>query len=124
MELTHMLLTSTILFALAAGGGVLMAMIRFNREQTPPSWLAMLHGFLAAAALTLLVYAALTVSVPPLAKLATWLFLLAAVGGVVLNLYYHLHSLPLPKWLIAAHGAVAVVGFLLLVVATWQQSNV
>ena len=45
-----------------------MALIRFGRQgSNPPAWLAMLHGFLAAAGLTLLTVAALTVGIPGLA---------------------------------------------------------
>lgn len=120
MEPATFLKTATALLAISAVGGLVMAAIRFKGAPRPPSWLAMLHGFLSAAALTLLIYAALTVGVPLMAQLAIGLFLLAAVGGVVLNLAYHLNSLPLPKWMILAHGSVAVVGFLLLIAATWS----
>jgi len=42
------------------------------------------------------------------------LFLIAAAGGVVMNLNYHWKLLPLPKWLVVVHAAIAVLGFLLL----------
>ena len=64
MEPNLMLKTSTVLFAIAALGGAAMAILRFSGKPHPPSWLAMVHGFLAAAALTLLVFAAFTASVP------------------------------------------------------------
>jgi hypothetical protein len=79
----------------------------------------MLHGFLAAAAVTLLLYAAATVGLPALAGWALALFVLAAGGGVVLNLNYHQKQLPLPKWLVVVHASAAVIGFLLLLTATW-----
>jgi hypothetical protein len=44
---------------------------------------------------------------------------MAAGGGLLLNLNFHLKSLPLPKWLVLVHGAVAVVGFGCLVVAAF-----
>jgi hypothetical protein len=47
------------------------------------------------------------------------LFLIAAAGGAFLNLNYHWKLLPLPKGPIAGHAAVAVVGFALLLAATW-----
>jgi uncharacterized membrane protein HdeD (DUF308 family) len=119
MEPTVMLQTSTVLFAIAALGGVVMALIRFSGKPHPPSWLAMLHGFLAAAALTLLVYAAVTTRLPGLAMLALILFLIAAVGGVLLNLRFHLNGVPLPKWLVLVHGALAVIGFVCLLKAAW-----
>jgi hypothetical protein len=52
-----------------------MAGIRFAGKPQPPTWLAMLHGFLAAAAVRLLLYAYFTVGLP---ALACWALLLAA----------------------------------------------
>jgi peptidoglycan/LPS O-acetylase OafA/YrhL len=119
MEPNLILKTSTALFAISALGGALMAIIRFSGKPHPPSWLAMLHGFLAAAGLTLLVFAAVTASLPSLATLALILFLVAAAGGVLLNLRFHLNGIPLPKWLVLVHGGIAVVGFICLLMATW-----
>jgi len=106
--------TAAVLLTVAAIGGAVMAVIRFSGAPHPPAWLAMLHGFLAAAAVTLLVYAALTVGLPPLANIAVILFLAAAAGGAYLNLEYHWKARPLPKWLVGVHAGIAVVGFLLL----------
>ena len=119
MDATLILQTSTALFAVAALGGAVMAVIRFGGKPHPPSWLAMLHGFLAASALTLLVYAAFAMSVPRLAVLALVLFLAAALGGVVLNLRFHLNAIPLPKWLVLVHAAVAVLGFVCMLVVSF-----
>ena len=66
MEPGPVLLTSTVLLAIAAAGGLLMAGMRFVGDRSPPAALAMLHGFLAAAAVTLLLYAAATVGLPGL----------------------------------------------------------
>ena len=119
MEPGLVLLTSTVLLAVAAAGGLLMAGMRFVGDRSPPAALAMLHGFLAAAAVTLLLYAALTVGLPTVALLALVLFVAAAAGGAILNLNYHWKQLPLPKWLVVVHAGAAVLGFVLLVVATW-----
>ena len=119
MEPASILLTSTILLAIAAAGGLIMAGMRFVRDRQPPAWLAMLHGFLAAAAVTLLLYAVATVGLPGMALVALLLFLGAAVGGVVLNLNYHWKQLPLPKGLVIGHAVAAVAGFVLLLIATW-----
>lgn len=119
MEPALILLTSTVLLAIAAAGGLVMAGIRFVGNRPPPTALAMLHGFLAAAAVTLLLYAAATVGLPGMALVALVLFLVAAGGGAILNLNYHWKQLPLPKWLIVVHASAAVVGFLLLLAATW-----
>ncbi len=119
MDATLMLQTSVVLFAMAALGGAVMALLRFSGTPRPPHWLAMLHGLLAGAGLTLLIYAAATAPVPHLALLAAVLFVVAAGGGVLLNLRFHLHELALPKWLVLVHGAIAVIGFLCLLLAAW-----
>jgi uncharacterized membrane protein HdeD (DUF308 family) len=119
MEPNLILQTCVALLAISAVGGIVMATIRFSGKPHPPTWLAMLHGFLSASALTLLIYAALTVGLPPLALTATVLFVLAALGGVTMNLNYHWKGLPLPKWLVVVHAGIAVVGFVCLLVAAW-----
>jgi hypothetical protein len=119
MEPNRIMQTAVILFAISAVGGIVMAGIRFGGRPHPPTALAMLHGFLSAAALTLLIYAACTVGLPSLALAATGLFVVAAIGGVVMNLNYHWKMLPLPKWLVLVHAAIAVTGFLCLLVAAW-----
>lgn len=119
MEPALILRTSSVLLAIAAVGGLVMAGMRFAGNRQPPPSLAMLHGFLAAAAVTLLLYAAATVGLPGMALLALVLFLVAAAGGAILNLNYHWKQLPLPKWLVVVHAIAAVAGFLLLIGATW-----
>jgi hypothetical protein len=114
MEPSLVLRTCALLLAVSAVGGATMAVIRFSGKPHPPAWLAMLHGFLSAAAVTLLLYASFTVGLPAMANLAIVLFLVAAAGGAFMNLNYHWKLLPLPKWLVIVHAAIAVVGFLLL----------
>ena len=86
MEPLMMLKVSAALFAISALGGLTMAGIRLGRHANPPPWLAMLHGLLAASGLTLLAYAALTAPVPAFAVYALCLFVVAALGGLLLNL--------------------------------------
>jgi len=124
MNLASVLWTSTILLVITAAGGLVMAGIAFKGNQQPPTWLAMLHGFLGAAALTLLLYAAATIGLPGMALTALVLLLVAAAGGVVLNLKYHWKQLPLPRGLVIVHAAAAVAGFLLLLAATWGARSV
>ncbi|MFP3643944.1 hypothetical protein [Paraburkholderia sp. SIMBA_054] len=50
----------------------------------------------------------------------TVLFVLAAAGGVVMNLGYYWNRRAPPKPLVVIHALVAVVGFVLLVTATWS----
>ena len=106
-----------ILLGITALGGVAMAWLRWRGAARPPHWLAMLHGVLAAAGLTLLLYEALTVGVPVLAQASLALFGLAAVGGVWLNLRYHVNDIPLPKGIIVAHALLAVLAYGLLLLA-------
>lgn len=106
--------TAAVLLAIAALGGLAMAGVRFASEKQPPAWLAMLHGFLAGAAVTLLLYAAATVGLPGLALAALVLFVVAALMGVYLNLNFQWKQSLLPKSLVVGHAAVAVVGFALL----------
>lgn len=115
---SHLLLqTSAALFGAAALGGLLMAAIRFRGTPRPPAWLALGHGLLAAAGLTLLLFAAFTIGVPPLAQFATAAFVLAAAGGAALNLLYHQRQLPLPIPLLVGHALLAVAGFAMLLLS-------
>lgn len=108
-----------VLFALAAVGGLTMAFIRWRGAPRPPDWLAMGHGLLAGAGLTLLIQAAVVTGLPTLGNAALGLFVLAALGGVFINLRYHAKQLPLPKAWIAAHAVLAVVAFVLLLAAAF-----
>lgn len=120
MEPVLIMKTACVLLAIAAAGGLTLAGISFGGKAQPPAWLAMLHGLLAAAAVTLLLYAYFTVGLPALASWALLLFLVAAAGGAFLNLNYHWKKLPLPKGLIVGHAGAAVAGFVLLLAATWM----
>ena len=114
MDVASMLQVSVLLFLVAALGGVTMAGIRFAGKHNPPAWLAMFHGLLAAAGLTLLAYAAKAEGVPAMAQLALLLFLVAAGGGAVLSLRYKWNNLLLPAWLVIVLALAAVLGFVLL----------
>jgi hypothetical protein len=120
MEAILFMKTACVLLTITAVGGLAMAGMRFAGTPQPPAWLAMLHGLLAGAALTLLLYAYFTVGLPALACWALLLFLLAAAGGAYLNLKFHWKMLPLPMGLIVGHAGAAVAGFVLLLVATWS----
>jgi hypothetical protein len=111
------MLPATILFALAALGGLTMAVIRLRGAPQPPTWLAMLHGLVAASGLVLLIYVAVTTGVPRMAQIACGLFVLAALGGAYLNLGFHAKKLPLPIPVMLIHAGVAVTAFVLLVLA-------
>lgn len=117
MEPALMMKTALALLSVTALGGVVMAVIRLGRNANPPSWLAMLHGLLAASALTLLLYAHFTTGLPALAGWALLLFLAAAAGGGFLNLGYHARAMPLPKGVMLGHAGIAVAGYALLLLA-------
>src|SRR5690606_1605960 len=88
MEVTTLLQTSCILFLLTALGGLAMAGIRFGGSRHPPVWLAMAHGGLAVAGVSLLAWAVLALSAPAAAAWSLLLFLVAAGGGTILFLAY------------------------------------
>ena len=77
----------------------------------------MLHGVLAAAALTLLAYAAFTVGIPTLAQYALAVLIVAALGGAAINLLYHSKMLPLPIPMVIGHALLAALGFVLLLMS-------
>lgn len=99
-----------------------MAGMRFAGTERPPSWLAMLHGLLAGAGLTLLLYAGFAVGISRPAWIGIVLLVLAALGGVFLNLAYHDKRLPLPKGIMIVHALVAVAGFGLVFLAAFVQT--
>ena len=117
MDIRILLWTVIVLFAITAAGGLLMAGIRLSANQNPPAWLAMLHGLLAGSGLTLLLFAAFTVGLPEYALWALVLFVVAALGGVFLNLGFQMAGKLLPKPVIYVHALIAVVGFGLLVMS-------
>ena len=80
----------------------------------------MLHGLLAGAALTLLAYAFFTVGLPGTAALGLLLLVLAALGGVYLNLAFHWKQVLLPKGIVIVHTLIAVVGFVLVLLAAFR----
>jgi|GEM_PF-4977082 len=69
--------------------------------------------------LTLLVYAAVTEGVHGCAVIGLVLLIVAAAGGVVMNLSYHLAGKLIPKWLLYLHIALAAVGTGLVAWGAW-----
>jgi hypothetical protein len=120
MEVQLMLRTAVVLLAITGAGGLLMAGIRFTGRPLPPSWLAMLHGLLAGSGLTLVLYAAFTAGLPGNAWLGLGALAVAALGGLILNLAYHVKDRPLPIAFVLVHAALAVVGLVVLGLAVWR----
>jgi hypothetical protein len=119
MDVKTMLVAAVVLLALTGAGGIAIAAIRFSGRPFPPSWLAMTHGLLASAGLTLLLFAAFTFGLPGGAGLGLVFLLVAAAGGLVLNLAYHWRERPLPISLVVVHAAIAVTGLVLIALAAW-----
>lgn len=117
MDAFSMMKAAAVLLALAAVGGLTMAVLRFKGADRPPTPLLMGHGVLAAAALTLLIYAAAAAGLPGLGSASLAVLVVVALVGAALNLLYHSKMLAIPKGPIVIHGVVAVVGFVLLLMA-------
>lgn len=108
-----MILASIVLFALAAIGGAILAVLLFS-DRPLPMILAIGHGILAATGLVLLIIASVNhEAAATMTKVSLILFLVAAVGGFVL-FSFHLRSKALPRPLVIVHGGVAVVAFIML----------
>jgi hypothetical protein len=108
---------AAIVLGLAALGGLTLAVIRLRGAPRPPTWLALIHGAVAATGLGLLLYEHFTTGIVQLAQIALGIFVLAALGGAVLFLGFHLNRKPLPIPLVLGHGLIAVTGFVLLLLA-------
>jgi len=107
---------ATILFAVAALGGATLAFMRFKSASNPPTWLALVHGAVAALALVLLILGVIGAGKMNLAALALFLFIIAAMGGFFL-FTHHLRKQLMPMLVVGIHGAAAAVAFVLLVIA-------
>src|SRR5262245_34013548 len=111
---------AAIFFALAALGGLTIAVMRLSGTPRPPTWMALGHGAVAAIGLLSLIYAAATETLPTMALAALGCFVLAALGGATIFVLFHLRLKPLPIPLILGHGALAVVGFVLLLLGIFR----
>lgn len=113
-----MLTLAVGLFAVAAVGGITLAVLHFSKKNLPLP-LALLHGLLGAAGLVVLLLAILHGGTPAKATYAILLFLVAALGGFYL-FSFHLRKKALPSTVVVIHALVAVAGFACLLVATFM----
>lgn len=114
-----MLTAAVILFAIAAVFGVTMATMHFRGKTPPPVALTLFHGLFAASGIVL----ELAALWPDFSGRAAWslgLYVLAALGGFTMALGFHLRGKPLPSSLVAGHGFLAVIGFLILLTAAFK----
>jgi len=102
-----------VIFAVAAVGGLILAVMRFKGRPYPPMGLALVHGAAAAAGLVALIAVVVQGEGTPRASTALVLFVVAALGGFGL-FFHHLRKVALPIWLVVVHAVVAVVAFLIL----------
>jgi hypothetical protein len=113
-----MFLWSAILFAVAALGGLTLAVFHFRSggRERPPTALALVHGLVAAVALVLLIVGALGLAAgsSSLPWISVAIFVVAALGGAYMFLGKHLRAQALPSGVVVLHGALAVIGFLVL----------
>ena len=106
-----------ILLALAALGGLTLAVIRMRGAPWPPMWMALGHGAIAAAGVGTLMYSAATSGIPTMAQVALGVFILAALGGSALFFGFHMRRKPLPVALVLGHGLIAAAGYVLLLLS-------
>jgi hypothetical protein len=109
------MVAALVLFAVAALGGVVMAVMRFKGKPYPPLGLALVHGAAAAAGLVALISIVVKGVHPSIVTTSLVLFVVAALGGFAL-FFHHLRKVALPIWLVVVHALVAVVAFLILLV--------
>lgn len=102
------------LFAVAAMAGVILANAIISGRPETPKAAVVAHGLFAASALGLLIYFAIE-NPDGYPRLATVLFIIAALGGGVL-LIRDLKGKPGPVGLVVVHAVVAVAAFALLLV--------
>jgi len=106
------------LFAIAAVGGVVMAIMRLSGRELPPMGLAVVHGLFAAGGLVALIVALMTYGFTLVSIVALIGFVGAALGGFYLfGLHMKRRALPIPAVLI--HGGFAVLSFLVLLVGVY-----
>lgn len=105
---------AAIVLALAALGGLTLAVIRFRGAPYPQMWMALGHGLVAATGLGLLIYAAINPGLPEKGQIALGILILAALGGATMFLAFHMKRRPLPIPFVVGHGLLAAAGYLLL----------
>ena len=109
-----------ILFALAAVGGIVLALQRFTGKTLPSLPLAIAHGIVAAAGLVALI--AFIASGPGrnTVDVALGFLVVAALGGLFLFFGYHLRKRALAIPIVVIHALVAVTGFVVLLIAAMK----
>ncbi len=108
---------SLISLAVASIIGIVLAAMYNKGKFSTTGTIA--HGIFGALGLLLLIIAAFNQSLSRLGISSLVIFILVAIGGFAL-LGFDLSKKPLPKPLIAVHGAAAVIAFLILLFGAVQ----
>lgn len=103
---------AVIILVLGALGGLTLTVMHVRRRRVPVP-LALLHGLAVATGFTVLVVANVKDQLGGLVTVSVLLFVLAAMGGLVL-FTFHLRGRPLPAMLVVLHGLAALVALSLL----------
>ena len=112
------MITAVVLFAIAALGGIVMAIMRFSGRELPPMGLAVVHGIFAAAGLVALILALVGHGYTAVTIIALLGFIGAAVGGFYLfSLHIKRQALPIPY--VVVHGGFAVISFVILLIGVY-----
>lgn len=119
-----MLTWSAVIFAIAALGGVTLAVLHFRAQgrSHPPTSLALIHGLVAAVAVIFLLIGiaatpdGFSAGLSSLAVVALLLFVLAALGGAYMFFGKHLRGEPLPNPVVVIHGLVAASALAVLLI--------
>lgn len=111
-----MLITTVILFALAAVLGLVL-ITKVLKDETTPKGVVYAHGGAAALALVLLITAWLRQG-DSLLMTSVLIFTVAALGGFVL-FGQDIRGKQVPKWLAVVHALAAVAGFGVLLFAVF-----
>jgi hypothetical protein len=114
-----MIFAAVVVLGLAALGGLTLAGIRLAGTPLPPTWIALVHGAVAATGLVLLISVVIGHDVDQLVKVALGVFVLAALGGATIFLGFHMRNRALPIPLVLGHGLIAVTGYILLLVGLY-----
>ena len=109
-----MLISTIILFAIAAVLGVVLITKVLQDKETPKA-VVFSHGAAAATALVLLIIAYLNQG-DSLLMISMLIFIVAALGGFIM-FGRDLSEKTIPKWLAVIHALAAVTGFVLLLIA-------
>lgn len=108
-----MLLGALIIFAIGALGGLTLAGVYVLQGKLAPWTLSLLHAALGAIGLVVLLYAALTSSIPGAALTALVILAIPVLGGFYMA-SIHLRGQVAPKSTVFIHAGVAVIGLLTL----------